>query len=88
MKKFTMMIAVLILVSILSACDKLTYEDGYEAGYEKGRIEGYQTGYGEGYDFGRNGGYDTGYYDGYCAAGGELYEAYISRWNGDNPTLP
>ena len=85
MKKIIAMIAILaILFCSLSACGKGTFEDGYEAGYDKGLKEGYETGY----DDGLNSGYDEGFYAGYCAAGGSRSDAFIARWNGDDPTLP
>ena len=50
-----------------------TYEEGFNEGYDRGRIEGtytYEEGFNEGYDRGHIEGYDDGYEKGYALGKG------------------
>lgn len=55
--------------------EKGTYDDGYTAGFAKGKTEGYEEGYAAGHEDGSSEGYDAGYDSGTSDAAQSAAEA-------------
>ena len=68
MKKYKLIIPIIILICLTGCDDTSPYYTGYEEGYQHGYENGISVGYSDGVSEYEGSGYDTGYEEGYQAA--------------------